>query len=93
MPAAGIKRRCPLSNGKQQVQQCRSCKVVFVLVLLLAGQLCGDTLRAALGYFGGQLGASELAGSSLSQLQVCCGCSCHAALPLAPAAPLSVCKL
>lgn len=50
----------------------RNMRVLMVALaaLLCAGQLCGDTLRAALGYFGGQLGPAELAGSTFSQLQV-----------------------
>jgi hypothetical protein len=36
-----------------------------------AGQLCADTLRATMSYFGAQHGASELASSSLAHMQVC----------------------
>lgn len=49
------------------------CCAVFVL---LAGQMCGNTLRQTLGYFGAQLGASELAEGSLRHLQVCADTSC-----------------
>jgi hypothetical protein len=52
--------------------------MVALAALLCEGQLCGDTLRATLGYFGGQLGPAELASSTFSQLQV----RGDAALPL-----------
>jgi len=66
LPTHGVGRLACCSSLQTQ----HMCVEAAADVYLLAGQLCGNTLRQALGYFGGQLGAAELAESSLSQVQV-----------------------